>query len=82
MEIMQKLKKAGSFVNQKTTAAVVATTSFVATNAYAGPIAEAVKKETDGVKPDLYEVGAIVIGFVVVVAIFGIAMGLIRRGGR
>lgn len=82
MKIMNTLKKFGSAVNRKTTAAVVAGSALMATNAIAGPIAEAVKTETDGVKADLYSVGGIVIGFVVVVAIFGIAIGLIRRGGR
>ena len=73
MKALQTLKKIGASVNQKATAAVVATTAFIATNSYAGAMA-------DAVKTDLYAVGAIVIGFVVVGTVVGMTIGMLRRG--
>ena len=80
MKALQTLKKIGASVNQKATAAVVATTAFIATNSYAGATADAVKTETADVKTDLYAVGAIVIGFVVVGTVVGMTIGMLRRG--
>lgn len=77
---MNALKKLGAVLNQKATAAVVATTAFIATNSYAGAMADAVKAETGDVKTDLYSVGGIVIGFVVVGAVVGMTIGMLRRG--
>ena len=77
---MNALKKLGTALNQKATAAVVATTAFIATNSYAGAMADAVKTETADVKTDLYAVGAIVIGFVVVGAVVGMTIGMLKRG--
>ena len=77
---MNALKKLGTALNQKATAAVVATTAFIATNSYAGAMADAVKTETGDVKTDLYAVGAIVIGFVVVGTVVGMTIGMLRRG--
>ncbi len=77
---MNALKKLGTALNQKATAAVVATTAFIATNSYAGALADAVKSETGDVKTDLYAVGAIVIGFVVVGTVVGMTIGMLRRG--
>lgn len=77
---MNALKKLGAALNQKATAAVVATTAFIATNSYAGAMADAVKAETGDVKTDLYAVGAIVIGFVVVGAVVGMTIGMLKRG--
>ena len=76
---MNKLKKLGSALNQKATAAVVATSAFIATNSIAGPMAEAVKAETGDVKTDLYAVGALVIGFAVVGVVVGITIRLMKR---
>lgn len=76
---MNKLKKLGSALNQKATAAVVATSAFIATNSYAGAMADAVKTETADVKTDLYSVGAQVIGFAVVGVIVGITIRLLKR---
>ena len=76
---MNKLKKLGSALNQKATAAVVATSAFVATNSYAGAMADAVKTETSDVKTDLYAVGALVIGFAVVGVVVGITIRLLKR---
>ena len=80
MKALQTLKKIGASVNQKATAAVVATTAFIATNSYAGAMADAVKTETADVKTDLYAVGAIVIGFAVVGTVVGMTIGMLRRG--
>ena len=43
-------------------------------------MADAVKTETADVKTDLYAVGAIVIGFVVVGTVVGMTIGMLRRG--
>lgn len=79
MKALQTLKKIGASVNQKATAAVVATTAFIATNSYAGAMADAVKSETGDVKTDLYAVGALVIGFAVVGVVVGITIRLLKR---
>ena len=76
---MKALKKLGVALNQKATAAVVATTSFIATNSFAGPMADAVKTETADVKTDLYAVGAIVIGFAIVSVVVGMTIRLMKR---
>lgn len=76
---MNALKKLGTALNQKATAAVVATTAFIATNSYAGAMADAVKAETGDVKTDLYAVGGIVIGFVVVGAVVGMTISMLKR---
>lgn len=76
---MNKLKKLGSALNQKATAAVVATSAFIATNSFAGAMADAVKTETADVKTDLYAVGALVIGFAVVGVVVGITIRLLKR---
>ena len=77
---MNALKKLGTALNQKATAAVVATTALIATNSYAGALADAVKSETGDVKTDLYAVGAIVIGFVIVGVAVGMTIGMLKRG--
>ena len=76
---MNKLKKLRSALNQKATAAVVATSALIATNSYAGAMADAVKTETADVKTDLYAVGALVIGFAVVGVVVGITIRLLKR---
>ncbi len=76
---MKALKKLGVALNQKATAAVVATTAFIATNSFAGPMADAVKTETADVKTDLYAVGAIVIGFAIVSVVVGMTIRLMKR---
>lgn len=73
MEMMNKFKKVGSALNQKVTALAVAGSSFVATNAVAGPLAEAVTTEMESFKTDLYSVGAVVIGLAVV----GVGVGMV-----
>ncbi len=76
---MKALKKLGAVLNQKATAAVVATTAFIATNSYAGAMSDAVRAETADVKTDLYAVGGIVIGFVVVGAVVGMTISMLKR---
>lgn len=82
MKMMNKLKKVGSALNQKTTALAVSASAFVATNAYAGPLAEAVKTETADFKTDLYAVGGIAIGLAMVGVGVGMVIGMMRRGSR
>lgn len=68
-------------VNTGLTKAVVAGSALIATSAWAGPMADAVKAETTDVKADLYSVGGIIIGFVVVATIVGATIRMLRRGG-
>ncbi len=76
---MNALKKLGAALNQKATAAVVATTAFIATNSYAGAMADVVKSETGDVKTDLYAVGGQVIGFVIVGVVIGMTARLLKK---
>lgn len=68
-----QIKKFSNFVNAKSTALAVSTTALLATNAYAGPLADAVTSEVTDFKSDLYAVGAIVIGL----ALVGVGVGMV-----
>lgn len=70
-----KIKQLAAIVNRKTTAALVAVSAFAATNAYAGPLADAVKQETTDFKTDLYAVGGIAISL----ALVGVGVALVIR---
>lgn len=83
MNIMNKLKEAGNKVsnsiNAKSTAAVVATSALLASNAHAGPIAEAVKTATADIKADLVESGGVALGISLVTVGFVAVVYLFRR---
>lgn len=75
-----KIKNACRFVKTKATNAAIVATAFVATNAIAGPMADAVKAEVTDVKTDLYAVGGIVIGLSVIGVIVGMTIHMFNRG--
>lgn len=69
--------------NWKQKLAFAATTAVMAATASAGKIAEAVtgnQAVTDGTA-DLYTIGGVVVGFVVVGVVFGAGLKLFRKGG-
>lgn len=69
--------------NLKQKLAVAATTAMMAATASAGKIAEAISGNqavTDGTA-DLYTIGGVVVGFVVVGVVFGAGLKLFRKGG-
>ena len=69
--------------NWKQKLAVAATTAMMAATASAGKIAEAISGNqavTDGTA-DLYTIGGVVVGFVVVGVVFGAGLKLCRKGG-
>jgi|GEM_PF-6416024 Phage Coat protein B. len=69
--------------NWKQKLAVAATTAMMAATASAGKIAEAISGNqavTDGTA-DLYTIGGVVVGFVVVGVVFGAGLKLFRKGG-
>lgn len=82
MKMMNQVEKFGSKLNQKTTALVVSASAFVATNAYAGALADTVKTETADFKADLYAVGGIAIGLAMVGVGVGMVISMMRRGSR
>ena len=69
--------------NWKQKLAVAATTAMMAATASAGKIAEAISGNqavTEGTA-DLYTIGGVVVGFVVVGVVFGAGLKLFRKGG-
>ena len=69
--------------NWKQKLAFAATTAMLAATASAGKIAEAVtgnQAVSDGVS-DLYVIGGVVVGFIVVRVVFGAGMKLFSKGG-
>lgn len=76
-----KIKQLAAIANRKTTAALIAASAFAATNANAGPLAEAFSNQVTDVKTDLYTVGGVVVGLVVVRVIFGAGIRLFNRAG-
>lgn len=78
---MSEIKQLAAFANRKLTAAAVFVSTLIASNAFAGPIAEAVKSETGEAKADLYSTGGVVVGLVIVGVIFGAGLRLLKKAG-
>lgn len=69
--------------NLKQKLAFAATIAMMAATASAGKVAEAISGNqavTDGTA-DLYTIGGVVVGFVVVSVVFGAGLKLFRKGG-
>ena len=69
------IKQACRAVSDKATSAVIVGSALLATNSFAGPLAEAVKAETSDFKTDLYAVGGVVIGL----AMVGVGVAMVVR---
>ena len=63
--------------------ALLATSVAVAAPAFAGKVAEAVtgNEAVSGASADLYTIGGVVVGIVVVGVVFGAGIKLFRKGG-
>lgn len=70
-------------MNIKQKLALLAATAGTTSAAFAGKVAEAItgNETVTGASADLYAVGGVVVGIVVVGVVFGAAIRLFRKGG-